>query len=330
MRPGPPVLRREGLLRSTRVVAVLAGLAPAALGTACGSRSGLFLFAEPTPSSGDSGPVPIDAADVAPPPDHAIHDDESAPIDVNVPPDSGLKCADGATDTHAYLVSETGTFYEYDPASLQARPLGSLACPDPNGSQPFTMTVTEGNAYVIYQDSLLYKVDLATLACSATAFNPGAVGLQGNFGIASAYEGATEWLYLYGCVNSGPTCVPTLARADLTTYAVELVGAVAPLPPTMIFPVDMKADGYGRLFAIDYPGNLIQIDRTTGTVVGYDATGFTLSPSAEALLAWNGLLYIFGGRTGTVAQYDLVAHKLIPLGQVNDAIVGAGAAPCVH
>jgi hypothetical protein len=54
---------------------------------------------------------------------------------------------------------------------VQATPLGTLACPAA-GATPFTMTVTESSAYVAYTDSRIYQVDLATLACTLTAFDP--------------------------------------------------------------------------------------------------------------------------------------------------------------
>jgi hypothetical protein len=316
------------------------------VGAACGSRSELFPE-PPAPGAIDDGgvagadatspPDDVDAGlanDASPGEDVVFGDDVTAdaplvPIDAALP-EAGVTCnpAD-PTDTVAYLVSQAGTFYSFDPASLLAVPLTTLDCPAGSTSAPFTMTVTEDAAYVMYQDSELDRVDLSTFACTATSFDSAATAFQGPFGLASAYDGAKEWLYIYGCTNVGGVCEPALARADLQTFAISPVGLIAPLPPTMMFPADMKSDGYGRLFAIDFPGTLLEIDPTNAQVLGFDETGFSVA-AAEALLTWNGTLYLFGSTSGLINIYDLSTQKLTQVGEVGDAIVGAGSAPCVH
>jgi hypothetical protein len=280
----------------------------------CGSRSELLDF-PPGPRStffanddaGDAFVPPIDAA----------------------VPDAAIVCGNSPTASVAYLIGQGGAFYSFDPVSLQTVLLVTDACT--TQSSPFTMTVTETTAYIMNQDNSIDALDLASLVCTPTAFNPSAVGLNGPFGLASGYEGSKEWLYAYGCVNSGNQCLPALARIDPSTFAIDLVGGVGPLPsdPQNDFPVDMKADGFGRLFAIDFAGTLLEIDPTTARVVGFDATGFQ-TEAAEALLTWNGTIYLIGGEDGEVETFDLSSHALTMQGELYEPFVGAGSAPCLH
>jgi hypothetical protein len=281
---------------------------------ACGSRTGLFDFPTPTLTPDDAGPF----------------EDSVAPIDATVPDDAGKTCGDSSTASVAYLVDQGGGFWSFDPPSLTAVRLTTLACPGVD-TTPFTMTVTEGTGYVMYQDNSLYALDLATFACAQTPFTPSQISLQGPLGLASAYEAGNEWLYVYGCIETAGGCPPALARADLSTFALSLVGTVSPLPadPQGDFPADMKADAFGRLFAIDFVGTLLEIDPTNAHVDGFDETGFDVS-GAEALLTWNGSIYIFGGDNGMIETYDLATQTLTTVGAVGAPIVGAGSAPCVH
>jgi hypothetical protein len=95
------------------------------------------------------------------------------------------------------------------------------------------------------------------------------------------------------------------------------------------YPVDIKVDGYGRLFASDFSGDLLMVDATSGRVLGFDHTGLATS-SAWALLTYNDLVYYFMGDNGDAYRWDLMTKKAIPLGTIGDRIVGAGAAPCLH
>jgi hypothetical protein len=301
-----PLLGQTG-----RAVLVLSSLFIAG----CGSRSELLDF-PPGPES--TFFANDDAGDAFVP-----------PIDAAVPVDAAVSCGNSPATNVAYLIGQGGGFYSFDPVSLQTVLLVTDACT--TGSSPFTMTVTETTAYIMYQDDSIYALDLASLACTPTPFNPSAVGLNGPFGLASGYEGAKEWLYAYGCVSSGSQCLPTLARIDPSTFAIDLVGGVGPLPPDpqSDFPVDMKADGFGRLFAIDFAGTLLEIDPTTARVVGFDATGFQ-TEAAEALLTWNESIYLIGGEDGEVETFDLSSDALRMLGELYEPFVGAGSAPCLH
>jgi hypothetical protein len=283
--------------------------------TACGSRSELLDF----PSGPESSFFANDDAGDAFVP----------PIDAALPVNVGISCGDNPTARVAYLIGNGGQFFSFDPVSLQA----VLLATDPCSMQasPFTMTVTETTAYIMGQDSSIYALDLASLICAPTAFNASAAGLNGPLGLASGYEGSKEWLYAYGCVSSGSQCLPTLARIDPSTFAIDLIGGVGPLPadPQGDFPVDMKADGFGRLFAIDFAGTLLEIDPETARVVGFDDTSFQTS-AAEALLTWNGTIYLIGGEDGEVDTFDLSSHELTMQGVLSQAFVGAGSAPCLH
>ena len=340
----PPRTRRAygrkagGLRRLGPVAVALCCVTSIFCAAACGSRSELFDW--PEESAGDAGTGasqdgsvhPEDATLEAPGDDAEAPDATDAPIDATPPPDdAGISCGDSSTASVAYLIDQTANFYSFDPPTLTARKLTTLACPTASGAGPFTMTVTEGTAYVMFNDNSLYAVDLSTLACTATPFDPSQAGLEGPLGLASAYEGGSEWLYVYGCLPTPGSCAPALARADLQSFDISLIGEVSPLPSDSMndFPMDMKADGFGRLFAIDFDGTLLQIDPTNADVLGVDETGFAVS-TAEALLTWNGTIYIIGGAAGWVDEYDLTTQTLSTLAEIDEPIVGAGSAPCVH
>ncbi|MGH7327080.1 MAG: hypothetical protein ACREJX_01895 [Polyangiaceae bacterium] len=250
-------------------------------------------------------------------------------IDASVDLDSGTVCSDGGAPI-VYLVSATGTFYSFDPPTLTAQSLGILSCPDSTSSSPFTMTVTQDAAYVLYFDGNLDRVDLSSLGCTATSFVPGELDFPGDVGVATSrsFDAGSEGLLVYGCVHDGGVCVPTLAKSNFTSFVLAEVGPLTPNPTNMGYPADISEDAYGRLFAVDASGYLIEVDSVTGTVLGQDATGLQAG-AGWALLTWEDQLFFFTEINGTISTYDLATKQATTLGAVGDTIVGASAAPCI-
>ena len=112
---------------------------------------------------------------------------------------------------------------------------------------------------------------------------------------------------------------------DLTNFVLTPVGIVNPNPNA--FPLDMQGDAFGRLFGLSSSGQLLQIDSATAALMGEDQTLFTAQGS-WAVMTYNEQIYFFAG--GTIYLFDLASQALQMVGQVNDTIVGASAAACIH
>lgn len=247
--------------------------------------------------------------------------DGSAPTDRAVDASWDAAVCPGGTSLVAYLVTQTAQVYTFDPASLATSLVGQLACPSGNGV-PWTMTVsTSGRAYLMYEDWDIYEVDLSTLACTRAAYAPGQLGLVANVGITVCPNSGSESLYYLGAPSAAASLI--LAVSDLTTFALAEVGSVVPTPTEHV--LDIRADAFGRIFGLGQHGTLVQIDRTTGTVVTEAATGF--NASNWALLAYGAELYFFSG--SDVSRYDLGTKQLTTLGNIGIQVVGASAAPCL-
>jgi len=244
------------------------------------------------------------------------------PIDPTLP-DPSPACAAGTGA--AYLVAENGSFYTWDPSTLVTTKLGTLKCPTPDADRtPYTMTVTQTDAYVMYSDWSVYRVNLSTLACTATPFDVNQVSYPADVGIATT-AAPNESLLVLGIRGE----VLDLAAADdLTTMNLREIGPVTHMP-VMGYPLDTKVDGYGRLFGLDSGGGLVMINATTAEGLGADDTG-VVSPSAWALLTYNDRIFFFTGDNGDTVEWRLQTKTAKPMGAAGDRIVGAGSAPCLH
>jgi hypothetical protein len=136
---------------------------------------------------------------------------------------------------------------------------------------------------------------------------------------------ATTACWFYGC--AGNPCAPVLAKGDFATFALAEIGPLIPVP-SVGYPLDVKSDAYGRLFACDAAGTLLSIDIMTARVSGEDQTGIQAGP-ANALLTWNDELFMFTQAQGLITRYDVKSKQATMVGAVGDTIAGAGAAPCV-
>jgi hypothetical protein len=242
------------------------------------------------------------------------------PISGAQPANAPAVCADGEPPK-AYLWAQDGTLFAFDPGTLETRSLGVVPCS--TSANPWTLTVTtSGTAYMLYDDWSLYEVSLGTLACEPTAYQPGQLGFLGQEGITVGAGNTADRLYVYGDGAS-----PMLGVSDLSSFDLFQIGAITPGPAA--FPVDLRSDAYGRLFALATGGVLEQLDPATGAILGEDATGFEATQGGWALMAYDGELYFFGGDTGGVSRYDVASKALFPVGQVNQVIVGASATPCL-
>lgn len=280
-----------------------------------GGSSGGYVLG---PDAGSSEP-----AEAAPPEASAP---TVPPIATTTPARAPAMCSGGAAP-QAYLITLGGTLFALDPGTLEMQSLGVLPCD--LTADPIAMTATtSGTAYVLYDDGNLFDVDVSTLACHPTAYQPGQLGFGAQVGLTVGAGDAADRLYAYG-----ESAAPLLGISDLTSFRLFDVGPASPSPSGST--VDLASDAYGRLFTLGLDGTLYQLDPSTGAVLGEDHTGFTTQngwtngASSTALLAYDGQLFLLGGDSGGVSRYDVGTKALYPVGAVNQVVVAASAAPCV-
>jgi hypothetical protein len=283
--------RRAGLL-----------VAAAPLLVACGSRTGIDVSLLPADASPAADGSP--AADASPTAD--------------APDDAGARCRDGGPLELAYVFDADGVLLRYDPLTGQSERLGAPDCG--NDNVPWTMTASSENAYIVYTDWTIYRVSLATLACTPTPFQPGQLGLDAEFGVAAFGSGPSERLFVYGLPSGGST--PILAVSDTSSFVLSKIGDIVPVPPLSSFPVNLTADANGNLYAFS-PGGLVQkIDSATGAVLQAVDTNVT-SESTWATLTYGADLYLWV--ESRVDGYDLAARARTSDRDAGILAIGAGS-----
>ena len=263
---------------------------------ACGSRTGIDV----TRGSG-GGPLGTDA---------------SSPFD------GGSRCGDGGPSAVAYVLDAVGNLYQYDPATGAEALLGTPACGD--SSIPWTMTAGRDHAYIVYTDWTIFSVDLATLACSPTAFVAGQLGLDAEFGVALTGSGASEQIYYYGVPDDGSNTA-ILAVSDTVSFALSMVGPVNPMSPNdPLFPVNLTSDNAGHLFAYapEPEGDLLEIDPATGAVLLLIDEALPSGPP-YATLAYEVNVYLFADNL--VTGYKPPAPGAFSTRLIDAGAVGAGS-----
>ncbi len=299
-------------------------LAPAlvtALVTACGARTDLTL----TPSAG----VAVDSGGVASR-DAAGGGDGGAAVDARAGVDAGVDApaVDSGEDASspvctttevAYLLDGSGALYRYDAPTGKTTLLGTPACGDDN--IPWTMTVGRTSAYVVFtEDWLIYAVDLETLECTLTPFEPGQLGLNAEFGVAVSGTGGIERLFYFGLPEYGSA--PLLAVSDLETFVLSEVGPIAPSPPSAGDIPNLTADSLGSLYAYSPSGLLQQIDEATGVVVHDFETHVTTSGSWANVL-WGGDDYVIAD--ALAVRYDLATSRAVSRRDIGIGPCGGGS-----
>ncbi|MFO0724704.1 MAG: choice-of-anchor D domain-containing protein [Myxococcota bacterium] len=235
-----------------------------------------------------------------------------------------------------YTVDASGAFSRFDPATLSTTQLGILACP--TGGRPFSMNVDQhADAWVVFDDGGLFKVDTGNANCSATRYQPGQHGLT-VFGMGSVFNSQTgiDTLFIAGGERL-PLPQPILATLDLTRFVVSPVGSIT-LPS-----VELAGTGDGQLWAFT-PSNvnsstvavLARVDPADGTTLErYDLSGIE-SMGGFAVKFWGGAFYIFIGADVWKVERDSLlpgAHQpnappILVFTAPGANVVGAGVSTC--
>jgi hypothetical protein len=311
-------------MKYSRRFLVLAALVSAAVGFACGSRTGLLVPEGSEPGSGSDAGV---LADALPTIDATPNTDGPPPF-----------CGDAA-QTLVYVVTNTSKLLRFDPLAARFSLIGTLACPDPR--QPFSMAVDhEGVAYVLYStgdplDSTpgdIYRVSLATAECQATRYVPSDARFSRfGMGFAADRSDAGETLFV---ASSDPSLV-TGDRGALDTTAYRLRD-IATFSPPVVVHAELSGTGDGRLFAFFEKGDggsaIAQVDPTSAKVIAEDDFPRLDQGDAWAFAFWGGDFYLFtapgDGLTSRVTRFRPSDGTQTTVATYPEPIVGAGVSTC--
>lgn len=244
--------------------------------------------------------------------------------DLRPPPDLILPfvCRD------IWLIDENGTFSGFDTRSRTFTDVGPLRCPARPNTGPMTMGVArDGNAWVLYNDGELFRVDVRTAACAATGFDRNQITIGNFVRLGSAFSAdqpgsASETLFVL--VGAGD-----LARLDTRTLQLT---RIAPLG------LDGELTGTGDAelwgFFPDLPSYVARIDKQTATLsqrINLPQIQ-SMQANAFAFSFWGGSFWVFlaeGGGDTTVYRIDKQSGALeTVLANTKRHIVGAGVSSC--
>ena len=231
-----------------------------------------------------------------------------------------------------YVVDSNNTLSKFDPMTKTFTDLGTLNCPAGFLATPFSMSIDrDTNAWVLYSDSKLYKVNTTNLMCTATSWSTQLGLTQFGMGFSTETAGGTQdTLFVAG--GSGPT-VPTSTLATLSTTNMTASGrgTVQGWP-------ELTGTGSAELWGF-FPSaggaRIEKLDKSTGSALMTFNLPPTLAgePMAWAFAAWGGDFWIFlmkgsdiqttvyqvGGTTGQIKGMTSAPSR---------RIVGAGVSTC--
>ncbi|MBA3451744.1 MAG: hypothetical protein H0T42_01455 [Deltaproteobacteria bacterium] len=240
---------------------------------------------------------------------------------------------DGCSDASklVYVVDSNDKLSNFDPMTKTFTDLGDLSCPAGFLATPFSMSIDrDTNAWVLYSDGDLYKVNTTNLMCTATSWNTQLGLTQFGMGFSTETAGGTaDTLFVAG--GSGPT-VPTstLATLSTTNMTASSRGTVTGWP-------ELTGTGNAELWGF-FPSaggaRIEKLDKTTGAALQtFQLPTLAGEPMAWAFAAWGGDFWVFLMRGNDVQTtvYQVSGSN----GQIKGMtsapgrrIVGAGVSTC--
>lgn len=266
----------------------------------------------------DTGLVPLETDTADPAGDTGT---VTPPIDTDDPPPAD-DCV--ATSDQIYLVDRnTASLHLYDPSTETTTTLGALDC-DWIGKPESMAIARDGVGYVRWSDDHVYEVDLTTLDCTATTYQPGSFGA---FGMGFATDAAGTWRDALYIANAS-----TLAELDTSSWSRSVISSAATQ-------VELTGTAGGELWAfapLTNPARLLQIDKATGAVQQTVLLqGFPSAANLDtfAFAHWGGDFYLFVRTYGVGESSDV--YRVTPQGvmtleveRMGLDIVGAGSSTC--
>ena len=235
-------------------------------------------------------------------------------------------CSDAAK--LVYVASDDNYLYSFAPDKLLFTKLGGLSC----GSKTVNSMAVDrsGTAWVNFSDGKIYKVNIATLACTPTAFVAQQAGFTKVLGMgfsANAPGSTDETLFVADNKGKG------VAKLDLTSltltplgrYTGDLAGSDAELTGT----------GDARLFGFftTSPAHVAAIDKASGaTPVATLLPTVDASSGGFAFSFWGGDFWFYTAKdtpSSAVTHYVSATQTAsVVLENIGFTIVGAGVSTC--
>ncbi|HEX4451174.1 MAG TPA: hypothetical protein VH143_09905 [Kofleriaceae bacterium] len=186
--------------------------------------------------------------------------------------------SDGCSDDAKliYVVDQNNKLAKFDPSTKMFAQLGTLSCPAGTDSQgdpaePFSMAVDRNaQAYVLFSDDKIYKVDTTQTALPCTATTWKKTSSLAEFGMGYSTDtmgGSDDTMFIAGGkdlnLSENPPTTSTLATLDTTAFSATNVGTVKGWPELT---GNSNAELWG--FFPDVDGStaplVTQIDKTSG------------------------------------------------------------------
>lgn len=230
-----------------------------------------------------------------------------------------------------YTLAADNILYKFDPPTLAFTVIGTLNCPNSFAS-PFSMAVDRNaQAWVVFTDGTLARVDTKTAKCTPTSFAPGQSGFTTfGMGFSSNSPGsADETLFVSESSFGGSTL--GLAKIDVQTLQLTPIGMYDKVNAR----AEMTGTGDARLFAAfeGSPYDVAQIQKTDAKVLmqaPQSAINYPPGGSNFAFAFWGGDFWLFvGPGTSTdVFQYKPLTGVTTKVSSTSAEIVGAGVSTC--
>ncbi|HEX4451173.1 MAG TPA: hypothetical protein VH143_09900 [Kofleriaceae bacterium] len=255
--------------------------------------------------------------------------------------------SDGCSDDAKliYVVDETDKLAKFDPMSKTFTSLGTLACATIDGipiAEPFSMAVDRSaQAYVLYNDGVIYKVDTtnSALPCTQTSYTAQDGLTQFGMGFSTdTMGGSTDSLFIAGGPDAGSDTTSTLAKLDVSSMAASPVGTISGSPE-----LTGNSDAELWAFSPQEAGTMPtvqQIDKASGSAtITYTLASLAGQPAAWAFGFYGGDYWVFLAKnsesTSTVYEIAGPTNMSNTPGTVVGTtpangllIVGAGVSTC--
>jgi len=285
-----------------------------------------------TPNTDDTDPDNTDLDD--------SNADDTNPDDTDLPreeePDSIADPTDTTDDSslddcaeeakRIYLVDgATQSLLGFDPETGQFHTVSSLTCPS-SFYTPHSMAVSrDAEAYILYQDSSIYRVNTQTGQCALTSFSPGFDFDWALFGMGYAMnsrDAAEDTLFIANASQLG--------AIDLTNFSIRPIGYLEEGMP------ELSGTAWGDLwgfFPQAQPPIIAQIDKTNGEFLIEYELSLSSDANAWAFAFWGGHFYLFYKTTfqdsTNVYRMPVEGGELELIAEnTGYYIVGAGVSTC--
>jgi hypothetical protein len=255
--------------------------------------------------------------------------------------------SDGCSDDAKliYVVDETDKLAKFDPMAKTFTSIGTLACATIDGipiASPFSMAVDRtAQAYVLYDDGVIYKVDTTSsaLPCTQTSYTEQDDLSQFGMGFSTdTMGGTTDTLFIAGGPNAGSDATSTLAKLDVSSFTASPVGTISGSP-------ELTGNSNAELWAFSPQESgtmptVEQIDKASGSAtITYTLPSLAGQPSAWAFGFYGGDYFVFLAKdsetTSTVYEVAGPTNMSNTPGTVVGTtpasgllIVGAGVSTC--